>query len=188
MRYAYVPTVLAVLFAIAPSTCVFALPDATITYVTAEGRDLRGGDKVPLRVMIANRGDSALPRIPVVLAVDEHAYSEWVLPSALAPGDSVIWPLEWSATRGSHLILATADPLNDVPESNEANNSGFISIGVGEEPEPSPWPAALAGLGAFLFGALAAFVAQRLRLKPRPSTVAPRLGQSVPGDQPEDTG
>ncbi len=186
MRNAYVATVLAVLFAIAPCTCVFALPDATIVYVTAEGRDLRGGDKVPLRVMIANRGDSPLPPIPVVLSIGEEPYSEWLLPAALAPGDSVIWPLEWSATRGSHLILAAADPLNDVAESNEANNSGFISIGVAEEPEPSPWPAALAGLAAFLFGTLAAFVGQRLRSKPRPSTVAARPGQSAARGQPED--
>jgi hypothetical protein len=79
-------------------------------------------------------------------------------------------------------MLATVDPFNDVVESNEANNSGFISLGVGGAPEPSPWPVALAGLGAFILGGAAAFGFQHRRRALSPARYArkPAKGKSGP--------
>lgn len=145
-----------------------ALPDAAIARIDAAGSDLHEGDQVPITVEIVNRGDSPLPPVPVVLNLNEKQYAEWKLPSTLAPGAGATWSLTWPAVRGSVVMLATVDPLNDVIESDESNNSSFISLGVGEARPPSPWPPALAGLGAFLLGLLIAVLFQRLRPRPRP--------------------
>ncbi len=168
MRTAYIPVALGGLLALLLPVRAFALPDATVTQMRAEGRDYRGGDVVPLEITVANRGDSALAPVPVVLTVDDEPYAEWRIPAMVAPGESIVWSMNWRAARGSHVMLATVDPLNDVAELNEANNSGFISLGVEEEAEPSPWPAALVGFASFLFGVGLALAIQRVRLG-RPS-------------------
>jgi len=158
---------IAFFIALTSHASVFALPDAAVTGIELEGRDLRAGDRLHMRVRVSNQGSSPLPPVPIVLAVDDEQYAEWRLPAALSPGASAAWELTWTAVRGSHVVLAAVDPLNDVVESNEANNSGFISLGVGMEPEPSPWPAALAGFAAFLVAAIAAFGFQHLRKGPK---------------------
>ena len=164
----------------------FALPDAAVTGIDLEGRDFRGGDVLHMTVRVSNQGSSPLPPVPVVLAVDDEHHAEWKTPSSLAPGAGAEWELTWTAARGSHVVVATVDPLNDVVESNEANNSGFISLGVAEEPEPSPWPAALAGLAAFLLAAIAAFAVQRFRAASRRSRYARRRPRGgTQGDGPK---
>jgi hypothetical protein len=183
MRAIYIPMALTGLLGLLVPAPVFALPDATITQLRVEGRDYRGGDLVPLDVTVSNRGDGTLPPVPVVLAIDEEPYAEWHTPSPAGPGDSVVWSVQWQAARGSHVMLVTVDPLNDVAESNEANNSAFISLGVAQEAEPSPWPAALVGLGAFLVGGALTFFIQRARLRAgsgRSAHAARRSGKANP--------
>ncbi len=165
MRAVHIPMALTGLLGLLVPAPVLALPDATITQLRVEGRDYRGGDLVPLDVTVSNRGDGTLPPVPVVLSIDEEPYAEWRTPSPLGPGGTVVWSVEWLAARGSHVMLATVDPLNDVAESNEGNNSAFVSLGVAQEAEPSPWPAALVGLGAFLIGGALTFLFQRIRLR-----------------------
>ncbi len=140
-----------------------ALPDAAIARIAVKGADLHDGDRVPIEVELVNRGDSALPAVPVVVGVDDKPYGEWAPAAPLAPGKSAVWSFTWVAPRGSHLIVATADPLNDVAESDETNNSAFINVGVDTAREPSPWPAAAAGIGAFVVGFCAAAIARRSR-------------------------
>lgn len=151
-----------------------ALSDAAVTGIDLQGGEFRGGDLLRMTVRVSNQGSSTLPPVPVVLAVDKEHYAEWKTPSALAPGAGAEWKLTWKAVRGSHIVVATVDPLNDVVESNEANNSGFISLGVGEEPDPSPWPAALAGLASFLVAATVALAVQRFRAAARRRRYAAR--------------
>jgi subtilase family serine protease len=145
-----------------------ALPDAALARIDVLGTDLRDGDRVTITVTVSNRGDAPLPPVPVVLSIGGEQYAEWKLPSALAPGASVTWSQPWRAKLGSHVVRATVDPLNDVIESNETDNSSFINLGVGEPPSPSPWPPALAGLGAFVLGVIVSVLVQRLRPRPRP--------------------
>ena len=165
---------IALFIALTSHAPAFALPDAAVTGIDLEGWDFRGGDRLHMTVRVSNQGSSPLPPVPVVLAIDDEHQAEWKTPSALAPGAGAEWDLTWRAVRGSHIVLATVDPLNDVAESNEGNNSGFISLGVGEEREPSPRPAALAGLASFLLAAIAAFGVQRFRSAARRSRYARR--------------
>lgn len=140
-----------------------ALPDAAVLGIEVEGSDFRGGDRVPMEVQLVNRGDAVLPPVPVALTVNDEPYAEWKLPAPLEPNETATWSLHWAAVRGSHLIVATVDPLNDVREANEGNNSAFINVGAGKEPEPSPFPVILVGLTAFAAGAAAAGLFQRMR-------------------------
>jgi subtilase family serine protease len=144
-----------------------ALPDAAVARIAVNGANLHDGDRVPVEVELTNRGDSPLPVAPVVLTVDDEPYAEWRPPAPIGPGKSGIWSFIWVANRGSHLIVATADPLNDIAESDESNNSSFVNVGVDQAPEPSPWPVALAGIGAFLVGLGAAVLVNRARPVPR---------------------
>ncbi len=92
----------------------------------------------------------------------KQPYAEWKLPAELQPEETAAWSLVWHATRGAHLLTATIDPLNEVVESSEANNSAFINLGVAEARDPFPWGAIAAGLGAFFAGAAAAVFLRRL--------------------------
>jgi len=150
----------------APSA--IASPDAVLDRIVAEGSDLREGDSLHLSVYVSNRGKETLPPVPVSLMVDDDTFADIRLDKALSPGETTSWSLSWTATRGSHVIAARVDPLNDIPESNERNNTGYISLGVGAAREPSPWPPILAGLAAFGIGAIAAFLAKRSIFSPRP--------------------
>jgi len=185
-RLSFLMVAIALFIALTSQAPAFALADAAVTGIDLEGRDFRGGDLLHMTVRVGNQGSSPLPPVPVVLAIDDEHHAEWRTPSALAPGAGAEWEFTWTAVRGSHVVVATVDPLNDVVESNEANNSGFISLGVAEEPEPSPWPAAFAGLAAFLLGAIAAFAVQRFRAAARRSRYAPRRPRGgTEGDEPK---
>ena len=163
MRTKLYAVLLAVLILLhAAAWCAFAYPDAQLLRITAEGNELHDGDRVPMRIEIRNLGNDALPPSPVTLTIDDGPYAEWKLPDPLPPNNTAVWPLTWTATRGSHLIVATVDPLNDILESNEANNSAFINLGVAEAQRPFPWPAFAAGLVSFLVAAGAAFLLRRI--------------------------
>jgi hypothetical protein len=139
------------------------LPDAAIARIAIEGANLRDGDRVPITVELANRGDSSLDPAPVVLSIDDEPCAEWKPPAQIPPGKSAVWSLVWVAARGSHLVVAVADPLDDVGESDETNNSGFVNVGVEEARAPSPWPVVLVGGTGLLVGLGAAALVRRLR-------------------------
>jgi hypothetical protein len=140
-----------------------ALPDAKLLGINVEGSDFHAGDLVLLTIRVRNTGDAPLPSAPVTLSIGGDAYAEWKLPSKLAPGETATWPVRWAAVRGSHLVKATVDPLNDVIETDEMNNAAFVNIGVAEAPDPFPWPPIIAGVCAFSVGAACAVLLRRLR-------------------------
>lgn len=166
-------TVAVAILALAPlaQDGALALPDARLTSISAEGMDLHEGDRVPLTIEVRNSGDAPLPPVPVSLSIDEVAYSEWRMPGELAPHESVTWELTWVATRGGHLLSATVDPLNDVVESDETNNSTFINVGAAERERSLRLSVPAVGVLAFLVGAGAAVLLRRRR--PRPKTRPP---------------
>ncbi len=139
-----------------------ALPDAQLVGIGAEGSNLCAGDGVPLTVEIRNAGDEPLPPVPVTVSVNNKPYAEWKLPNAVAPGEAVVWPLTWRAAAGSHLIVATVDPLNEVVEPDEGNNSGFINLGVAEAGTAFPWVALAVGIASFVIAGGGAFVLRRV--------------------------
>jgi subtilase family serine protease len=142
-------------------TRALALPDAQALRIAVKGGSFYAGDRVPLTIEIRNVGDAALAPIPVTLTVDDEPYAEWKLPADLAPGQTVSWSLTWNATRGSHLLVAAADPLNDIIEADEANNFAFVNIGAGQREQAFPWSAVALGTASFLIAALAAFLVRR---------------------------
>jgi subtilase family serine protease len=153
-------TVLLVL-CVMPAVEAVALPDAVVVRIAAEATDIEAGQHVPIEVTLANQGTAVLPPVLVVLLIDDRPHAEWKLAEALSPGERAERTLTWTAERGSHIILAQVDPLNDVREADERNNSAFLSLGVAEEPEPSPWPALLVGLASLLLGVLLGLLVRR---------------------------
>jgi len=179
-----VSLVCALIVCLVSSIPAFALPDARLLRIAAEGDDFREGDRVPLHIEVLNAGDAPLPSLPVVLAVDYETYAEWKTPADLAPGDTATWTLTWHATRGIFPFHAVVDPLNELVESDESNNTTFITIGAEQAPEPSPWVAVLAGILSFALAVGAAFLFTRAILiarrgAKRPSRFAPRPPSST---------
>ena len=166
-----------------------ALPDAQLLRISAEGGDFRQGDSVPLRIEIQNAGKVPLPPVPVTLTVDYEPYAEWQTPADLPPGPPAPWSLTWNAPRGSFPFVATVDPLNEVLESDETNNTTFINIGAAGPPHPSPQPAKPPGLHSIaLSGAVGVQVYRlvlprilaRRQARRRPS----RFARRPPSDPP----
>jgi len=147
------------------ATPASALPDAQLLRISARGADFRGGARVRLELEIRPSGDAPLPSVPVTLTIDDEPYAEWKTPAGLPPQQTATWSLVWHARRGSFLFVAFVDPLNEVTEPDEVNNSVFINIGAGAAPEPSPWAAILAGLCAFVFAVVASFLFKRHLLR-----------------------
>lgn len=154
------------------SAPTYALPDAQLLRILAEGGDFREGDRVPLQVEVRNAGDTPLPPLPVTLTVDFQPYTEWQTPPDLPPAQTATWSTTWYATRGSFPFHATVDPFNELRESDETNNTTFINIGAGAAPEPSPWPAITAGLLSFAAAAGLGFLISTF-LRPRRQAKTP---------------
>jgi len=149
------------------SVPALALPDAQILPIKAEGSDFRGGDRVPIEIRVRGGGGESLPSLPVSLTVDDEPYAEWKTPADLPRDEIATFSVTWTATRGSHLFVATVDPLNDLTEADETNNSTFINIGAAEPSEPFPWPPAVVGVISFIIGIALALLFRRL-LRARP--------------------
>lgn len=128
------------------------LPDAHVGQIVVEGRGFAAGDDVPLEVEIRNQGQAPLPRTLVNLTADGAPYAEWTTPRELAPGESVTWKATYRGGRGMHLLVVTADPLNDIVESDQSNNSVFVNLGLEERGLQVTSASILAGLAAFLIG------------------------------------
>jgi len=168
MRASLLPIALLLVIVAAFAARAEALPDAQVVRISLRGHDLHAGDRAGLTVEVKNAGDAPLPRAPVVVTVDGNAYSEWMLPKELAPGEQATWKTVFSAGKGMHLIVATVDPLEEVRESNRANNSAFINVGVGDRRPPFPWVELISGVLFFTLGLGAG------RLLRRPHGIRPR--------------
>ncbi len=166
---ALIAATLLMALAAAPS---LALPDAELARISVHGSSFDDGDLVPIEIEVRSVGADVLPPVPVVLLVNERTYAEWRLPRALAPGESALWDLTWPAVRGGHVLTAVVDPLNDVYESNELNNSAFINLGVGDRPPPFPWGALLAGALGLIGGVVLGLLLRRLRPPAGPASPA----------------
>ncbi|MBN1458596.1 MAG: hypothetical protein JXA57_03610 [Armatimonadetes bacterium] len=171
--------VLLVLLFVIPTAECAASPDAVVAQIATEATDIEAGQEVSIRVTLANQGSSSLPPVLVVLLIDDEPHADWKPPATLDPGERVEWPFTWKAERGAHILMAQVDPLNDVVEADERNNSAFLSLGVADEPEPSPWPALIVGLMSLLLGVLLGFFIRRRRLRGPPPARFERPRETV---------
>jgi subtilase family serine protease len=152
MRVSFLAAALLALLSPTFATAAEALPDAQVVRISLRGGDIRVGDRVGLTVEVKNAGNAPLPRVPVVLTVDGAAYSEWMLPRELAPGEQTTWKTVFSGDRGMHLVAATVDPLDQIREGDKTNNAAFINVGVGDRRPPFPWAGLVFGVLFFILG------------------------------------
>lgn len=68
------------------------------------------------------------------------------------PGQSADFQVAWQATPGRHVINLILDPLDQVRESNEGNNTATITIDVPQVPQFPTWAMILIPIMAVLLG------------------------------------
>ncbi len=119
------------------------LPDLIVTGITQSPASPVAGNEVTFSCTVKNQGTAATPAGTILGAefqVDgtEVSWSDTDT-NALAAGDSIVLtanngPLSkatWTATSGSHTILAWVDDVNRITESNENNNQYSQGLTVG---------------------------------------------------------
>lgn len=140
-------------------------PDLVVTAVTLSPANPLEGAAVTFSATVKNQGTAGTgAAVRVAFSVDGNKVS-WGSASALAAGATATITASggaagptWQAVRGTHAVLAAADDLGAIAESNEGNNGKPLAATVGlapatpvlaEEPPPpsaqgmlSPAPAA----------------------------------------------
>ena len=132
-------------------------PDLIVTSITSSPANPAAGQAVTFSAVAKNQGTAATPAgtiLGVLFSVD-GAVSNWsdTNTTSLAAGASVTLTANggptsatWSATAGTHTILANVDDVNRITESNESNNTFSTSLTVAA-PDTTP-PSTPAGLTA----------------------------------------
>jgi hypothetical protein len=112
-------------------------PDLVVTAVTLSPAAPQEGEEVTFSATVKNQGPVATTAaLRVAFAVDGTRVS-WGSVSSLAAGASATVTATdgaagktWLAEAGQHAVLATADDLNAVAESDEANNTRGLAATV----------------------------------------------------------
>lgn len=123
-------------------------PDLIVTDITSNPASPLTGDNVTFSAVVKNQGTGATPAgtiIGVSFFVDntQVSWSDNVNTSLAAgasvtltatggPGGSAVW----SATTGTHTIMAYVDDVNRITESNETNNQYSKTLVVTTSPMP----------------------------------------------------
>ncbi|MFC1964324.1 CARDB domain-containing protein [Chloroflexota bacterium] len=101
-------------------------PDLIIASINASPEHPYAGDKVTFTVTIKNEGSSSARFSHVYFYIDGASQgSRDVL--VMDAGDVVTKSFSWIAKSGVHTVTAVADALNQVVESDEANNTGILN-------------------------------------------------------------
>jgi hypothetical protein len=119
------------------------LPDVVITSVSWTPANVLAGSNMVFRATVRNQGSAPTPAgttLGVGFNMDGAGTVSWSssYSSALGPNASVILtadggpsgPNYWTATAGSHTLIATVDDINRFPESIEDNNATNVSFFV----------------------------------------------------------
>lgn len=119
------------------------LPDVVVTSVSWTPNNARVGSNMVFKATVRNQGSAATPSgttLGVGFNMDDAGTVSWSVSdsSALAPNASVILTADggpsgvnyWTATPGTHTVVATVDDINRFPESIEDNNATSISFTV----------------------------------------------------------
>lgn len=130
--------------------------------------DVRAGEKVVVKVSVANRGQGSLTDVPVHLFVDNKFVGETRIPT-IAPNEKRDATINWTAIPGQHTLTAVVDPYKDSVDMDRDDNAVSSSVDVkgasvtgiaGGSKVPAP------GFGLFLFAAFLAVVALRKARRP----------------------
>lgn len=112
-----------------------ALPDVRVTQLTWTPANPAPGTLVRFSARVRNDGNAGTGadvgvgfRINGVQNTDH-----WVVEGPMNAGQERVMTMwgQWSATAGTHTIVAHADDINRFPESNENNNTAQASLSVG---------------------------------------------------------
>ena len=129
-------------------TVTAGTPDIIVSSITASPANPTAGQAVTFSAVVRNQGTAATPAgtiLGILFSVDGTSVS-WsdTNTASLAAGASVTLTANggpsgatWSATAGTHTILANADDVNRITESNESNNTLSTSLTVTASPPPT---------------------------------------------------
>jgi CARDB protein/BNR repeat protein len=109
------------------------VPDLKITdIVPSKTKSVRESDKITLTATVTNAGTADAPASSTRFVLDDSTVMGTVATGAIAAGASVAVAVGWdtAGVTGDHTIIATADSEGLVTESDEANNSGRLTVTV----------------------------------------------------------
>ena len=106
--------------------------DLRVSDMQASNAKGRQGEKVVISATIANDGEAAAPATTTELRLDDDTVLGSVETPPIAVGSSATVSVSWDtrAVKGEHIITATADAAAVVAESNEANNTGTLTVTI----------------------------------------------------------
>jgi hypothetical protein len=117
-------------------------PDLVVLSVSTTPANPAPGQQVTFSATVQNQGAVATPATTVVgvgFYVNGGASTSWVTYPQLQPGQAVTLTANdgptgspfWTATTGTHALVAIADDANRIPESVESNNSTMMPLFIG---------------------------------------------------------
>ena len=109
------------------------LPDLTVVSVTPDPSVAPPGDTVKITVVVGNDGDRDVTSSEVALVIGGELVGTLPVENLPAGGTTTIvfeYTIPDSMTEGTLNIVATVDPMNNIPEKDETNNIGTSSMKV----------------------------------------------------------
>lgn len=109
------------------------LPDLTVTQIHSDKSEYSSGERGVVTVTVKNQGSKAVSGSQLKLAIGSF-YSETKQTGAIAAGQSVQVRFTFVAPETQEQMMATvtatADPTNEILESDETNNTLFASLAI----------------------------------------------------------
>lgn len=109
------------------------LPDLTVTRIQSNKNEYADGETGTVTVTVSNQGGKDVANAKLKLAIGDF-HSEVKQTGAIASGSSVRISFTFTAPevleRREVMVTATADPTNEIVESNEANNTLTSSLAI----------------------------------------------------------
>ncbi len=102
---------------------LIAAPDLTISSITRTPATPSMGEMVTFTATISNTGGSTERKFEVGFAVDGEAIGIQAVATGLENNATTTVTHTWVATSGSHTVTVTVDPGDQMPETDDANNS-----------------------------------------------------------------
>ena len=108
-------------------------PDLTVTKIQPNKTEYNSGETGSVTVTVKNQGDCAVSNSKLKLTIGDF-HSEIKTTSTINVGASVSVRFSFTAPVTAEqiaaVITATADPANEIPESNETNNTMYGTLSI----------------------------------------------------------